>query len=134
MLWYEYIITTGVPTVAIIIVGFILKNQIVSQKSLLKQYNNYIKSVDPSKIVLLKDAEYESLKRASSDNIRELQMQVIDLGRYVDYILTRNEETAKLMGQPELFVRHEVISRLMPKCSGILEEIHHITHSKQPSP
>ncbi len=45
MLWYEYLIITGAPTVAICYVGYILRQQIKSQKTLIENLNGMINNL-----------------------------------------------------------------------------------------
>jgi gas vesicle protein len=46
MIWYEYLIVTGIPTIAVVIVGFILRNQIKAQNEMIENYQEYIKTID----------------------------------------------------------------------------------------
>jgi hypothetical protein len=127
------LILSIISIVTTFIVGVILYRQIKSQTALINHYKGFAEAIQPDKIITLHKRQIEQLQDLTDNNIKELQAQVIELGYYVDHILTLNENSAKSMNQPELFVRQAVIDMTMPKCANILNKIHNIRQSNVPN-
>lgn len=114
--------------VAVVAVGFILKNQIKSQSDLLNHYKNYVQSIDPSKLMSLKNAEMEQLKINSSITESDLKDQLYEMANYIDSLLTMLENSAKYIEGSD-FKKKNIIEKYLPKSNRLLEEIHTKFHS-----
>lgn len=112
------------------IVGGIFFSQIKTQSTIINHYKGLVEILDPKKALKLKEAEIEQLKRLADTDINKLRNEVFELGNYVDFILTSNENAARAYDKPELFVRQSVIDMNMPNCARILNEIHRINQSR----
>ena len=119
MEWYEYLITTGIPTSAIIYVGFVLKREISSYKSINEAYKSLVEATNPDKIVALQKREIELMEKASADNIDKLKTQVIELARYVSYGLVKLENMAKSVNE-DIDIQI-IINRNMPNSIKALD-------------
>lgn len=115
------------------IVGVILSRQIKSQKEIINHYKGLVEALDPNRIIRLKEAEIDQLKRLADNDINKLRTEAFELGNYVDFILTTYEKTAKAYDKPEMFIRQSVIDMNMPSCTNILNEIHRINQSRPSS-
>lgn len=119
---YQYLITSGIPTLAIIVVGFILKNQIQSQKEVIEAYKGLVDATNPDKIITLHKTEIEAMERTFSKNYEEIKKQTLELARFVGYGLARDERSAKSIGDPSFeFDINRVIRRNMPSCVAVLD-------------
>lgn len=114
------------------IVGVILYRQTKAQTVLINHYKGFAEAIQPDKIITLHNRQIEQLQETTDNDIKELQTQVIELGNYVDFILTDKEWMAKSINQPELFNRQAYINRNMPSCSGVLDRIQRFNQSKTP--
>jgi len=121
MEWYQYLITTGVPTIAIIYVGFVLKKEISSYKSINDSYKSLVDATNPDKIVALQKREVELMEKNSADTIDKLRTQVIELAKYVAYDLVKLEETAKSI-KYDLDIQ-VIINRNMPNSVRVLDVV-----------
>lgn len=129
----QYLITTGVPTIAILIVGLILANQIRSQKTLLSKYKEYIEAVNPEKIIALHKREVEQLEATLTNDIKTLRGQVIQMAYYIDHDISHLEQMASTLDDPDIFNRDSHINRNLSDCAGILQKVREIRQSKIPS-
>lgn len=114
------------------IVGVILYRQTKAQTVLINHYKGFAEAIQPDKIITLHKRQIEQLQETTDNDIKELQTQVIELGNYVDFILTDKEWMAKSINLPELFNRQAHINRNMPSCSGVLDKIQRFNQSKTP--
>ena len=106
--------------------------QTKAQTVLINHYKGFAEAIQPDKIITLHKRQIEQLQETTDNDIKELQTQVIELGNYVDFILTDKEGMAKSINQPELFNRQAHINRNMPSCSGVLDRIQRFNQSKTP--
>ena len=119
MEWYEYLITTGIPTVAIIYVGFVLKKEISSYKSINEAYKSLVDATNPDKIVALQKREIELMEKNSADTIDKLKTQVIELAKYAAYDLVKLEIMAKSINE-DLNIQI-IVNRNMPNSIKVLD-------------
>ena len=118
MKWYEYLITTGIPTIAIIWVGCILKAKIKMQGDAMKTWKKLVDSVDS--ISKLHDRETIKLKEVMIMDIDELRTQVTELASVTNKAITVFESQSQMVGS--FFDRREFISINLPNCHRILSE------------
>lgn len=116
MEWYEYLITTGVPTIAIFWVGCILKAQIKAQGAVMKVYKDLVDSID--NVSKIHDIEKAKLKNVMSMDIEELRTQNIELVATTKGAITVFEQQHQLSGR--FFDRREFISNNLPNCHKLL--------------
>ena len=119
MEWYQHLITTGIPTIAIIYVGFVLKKEIYSYKSINESYKSLVDATNPDKIVALQKREVELMEKNSAETIDKLKIQVIELAKYAAYDLVKLEEMARS-------IKHDldiqvIINRNMPNSIKVLD-------------
>lgn len=108
-----------VNIIVTIVVGIILKNQIISQKSIIDSYKDFVSAIDPKTALSLKDAEIEQIKKNMSNDILTLQKQVSELSFYVNHIIEYGEETSKEIALD--FDRDSFITNNLPSCRTILD-------------
>jgi len=116
MEWYEYLITTGIPTTAIIWVGCILKTQIKAQTAVMNTWKNIVDSID--NITKIHEVEKTKIKEVMSMDTDELRTQVIELATITNKALLVFEMQHQLAGK--FFDKREFISINLPNCHKIL--------------
>jgi hypothetical protein len=121
MEWHEYLITTGIPTIAIIWVGYILKEQIKSQTSIIEKYKGLVEATSPDKIISLHNQEVEVLKRLANNNIDNLRTQISEMANYVSQDLLRDERAAKSIGEPDLMNIDAMVNKFMPNAKVAID-------------
>jgi hypothetical protein len=93
----QYLITTGIPTAAVLIVGFILRRQIKSQSEIIEKYKAYIETIDWRKV---KD-HYEEFRipqeveKAKKEVIDQVEKQVRELTPMVDDLVDQHLEMTR---------------------------------------
>ena len=112
------LILIGVNIVVTIIVGYILKSQIKSQKTIIDKYKDFANVIDPKKAIALKDVEIEQIKKNMSNDIQTLQIQVSELSSYVNYIIEYSENIDKEINYN--FDKDSFITNNFPSCRAIL--------------
>lgn len=83
----QYIINCGVPTVAIIVVGLILRQQIKSQKSVINSLVLLAQATSPEKIIAFQDRELKQIESIMSRDIDLLQKQNYEFINYISQLL-----------------------------------------------
>ena len=127
------LILSIVSIVTTSIVGIILYRQIQAQTVLINHYKGFAEAVQPDKIITLHKRQIEQLQETTDNDIKKLQTQVIELGNYVDFVITDKEWVDKSINQPDLFNRQAHINRNLPSCSGVLDSIQKFNQSKTPN-
>lgn len=112
-------ILTLVNIIVITVVGIILRNQVSTQKTIITNYKDYITSIDPKKVLSLKDDEIMQIKKNYSNNIEILQKQVYELSNYTNYVLNHFESVSNDIGEPKEFDKEAVINNNMPNCRNL---------------
>ncbi len=113
------------------IVGRILYKQIKSQTDLINHYKGYAEAIDPKKIIALHDQEVTKLQKLTTDDIRELKTQLVEMGWYVDNRMTDREISAKQNNYS--FDRQSEIREYMPRCINVLNVIREHRQSNTPN-
>lgn len=91
-----YIVTSGVPTIAIIIVGFILDRQVKSQKELIESQRDYINTTDWKKIKeYYEDFEIPSLLKKRDEIHSEFHKASDEMFKYLHAWLKNLESKEK---------------------------------------
>jgi hypothetical protein len=101
-----------------IVVGVILRNQIISQKTIIDKYKDFVSVIDPKTVLSLKDEEIQQIKKNMSNDIQTLQNQNSELSFYVNHIINYLEETTKEVDIK--FDRDAFISDTLPSCRSLL--------------
>jgi hypothetical protein len=104
--------------IATIGVGFILRNQIISQKTIIDKYKDFVSVIDPKTALHLKDKEIEQIKKNMSNDILTLQTQLSEMSNYVNYVINYLEQQNKEI--PINFNKDVFITENMPSCRNIL--------------
>jgi hypothetical protein len=102
------------------IVGYILRSQIKSQKSIIENYKDFASLIDPKKVLSLKDDEIAQIKKNYSNDTEILQKQIYELSNYTNHVLNVFEKQAKEMGMPNEFIKESVVINNMPNCRNLL--------------
>lgn len=114
--------TTTIQTIIIVlvqlIVGLILRQQIKSQKQVIGTFKQVVDSAD--NINTLHNTEIEQLKKVTSFDKDQLQIQALEMGIYIDNHLTHLYSTYT----PDSIDRETHINRNLPHCSKFIKNIH----------
>ena len=125
------LIISALSIVTTSVVGIFLYRQIKSQTELINHYKGYVEAIDPKRIITLHEQELTKLQQLTSDNIREVKTQLVEMGWYVDNILTDRELSYKQSNYQ--FDRQSEIREYMPQCINVLNVIREHRQSKIPS-
>lgn len=107
------IVATGV-------VGYILRNQITAQKTIIDKYKGLVEATSPDKIIALHEREVTKIKALMDEDIKALRTQILEMGSYIDHEFNRLGEMAVSIQKPELFDRKAIMELSIEICLIVL--------------